>query len=72
MLMKLFSTYEEWRSAITGPCGLVLSPDYCRSRLTALAEESDPATSAFVAAYGSAYRDQVASWFERAEREAVS
>lgn len=68
--MHLFSHYDEWRAAITGVCGLALTADYCASRATALRDDSEPSTRAFVTAYGPDYRDQVAAWFARAGEEA--
>ena len=68
--MHLFSNYNEWRSAITGRCGLTLSRAYCRERLAALADPEVPSTKAFLEAYGKSYSNQVCQWFKQAENEA--
>jgi len=68
--MHLFPNYQEWRTAITGPCGLTLSREYCRERIDALADPTIPSTKAFLKAYGQNYLDQVSAWFQQAEREA--
>lgn len=64
--MKFFNTYQEWRAAITGPCGLTLDRDYCEQRIAALQDEKAPGTRPFLEAYGSDYRDQVITWFQQA------
>ncbi len=71
-MMHLFRNYEDWRSTITGVCRLDLNRAYCQARRRALVDESDPGTRDFLKAYGSEYRDLVASWFERAGREAAA
>lgn len=71
-MTHLFNNYEDWRSTITGVCRLDLKLAYCQARRHALADESDPATRDFLKAYGPEYRDLVASWFERAGREATA
>ena len=68
--MHLFDNYHDWRSAITGPCGLTLSRSYCRERITALSDSKIPSTKAFLEAYGKNYSDQVSLWFKQAEKEA--
>jgi len=69
--MDYFEDYREWHDAITGRCGLELTSDYCRERIAALRESRDESSRAFVKLYGTAYRDRVASWFERALAEAI-
>lgn len=63
--MDYFESYEEWREAITGRCGLNLTAAYCGERISALRDARDESTSAFIRHYGIAYRDRVVSWFER-------
>jgi hypothetical protein len=70
--MHTFSTYHEWRAAITGPCGLTLSANYCESRIKALNDPAEPSTKAFTEAYGDPYRELVISWFEQAARNATA
>lgn len=65
-----FTTYEEWRHALTVTCGIPLTTAYARERVMALREPSDRATKDFTAHYGEAYLRQVITWFERAAREA--
>jgi len=69
--MDYFEDYREWHEAITGRCGLDLTSDYCRERIAALRGVRDESMIAFVKLYGTAYRDRVASWFERALAEAI-
>lgn len=61
-----FESYAEWHDAITGRCGLSLTPDYCQERIRALGDSRDASTKAFLDLYGEAYRDRVVSWFEKA------
>jgi hypothetical protein len=68
--MHTFANYYEWRSAITGPCGLALTAAYCAERLKDLQNASIPSTRAFVDAYGEGYLEAVISWFRQAESEA--
>jgi len=69
--MHVFTNYYEWRSAITGPCGLTLSRAYCNARDAALSDPSVPSTRSFTETYGENYLRQVISWFRQAESEAV-
>ena len=69
--MDYFESYEAWREAITGRCGLQLTAAYCAGRIRALRDDRDESTVAFVGHYGSSYRDRVVSWFERAAAEAL-
>jgi hypothetical protein len=64
--MSLFTSFEQWRAAITGPCGLTLAKDYCETRIAALNNPSDSSTKAFIDAYGEPYRDTVVAWFTQA------
>lgn len=68
--MDYFESYNEWHEAITGRCGLSLTSAYCSERIHALRDARDEATKAFLKHYGTAYRDRVVSWFERALQEA--
>lgn len=68
--MHTFTTYQQWHAAITGPCGLTLTKDYCESRIRALDNLAEPATKSFTETYGVPYRDLVISWFEQAARSA--
>lgn len=65
-----FHSYAEWRQAITERCKIKLTPDYARTRISALSNPEDPATQEFTTKYGDAYLRQVIEWFEQAEREA--
>jgi hypothetical protein len=70
--MALFTNYDDWRTTITGVCRLELNRAHCQERQRALADETEPSTRDFLKAYGPDYRDLVASWFERAGREAAA
>ena len=63
-----FQSYEEWRQALTERCKIKLTPDYARSRISALKDSKNPTTKEFTATYGPAYLQQVIEWFERAEQ----
>ena len=63
-----FQNYAEWRHTITERCNIKLTPDYARTRITALQNPADKATQEFTAIYGDAYRQQVIQWFEQVER----
>lgn len=65
-----FQDYAQWRGMMTDAAGITLDSGYCQERIAALSDEKDPSTRAFLSTYGSAYRDQVVSWFERALEEA--
>jgi hypothetical protein len=69
--MHTFNTYQEWRAAITGPCGLTLSKDYCEGRILALNNPTEASTKSFTDTYGDAYRQLVVSWFEQAAQNVV-
>lgn len=64
--MQVFQSYHEWRGAITGPCGLTLTKEYCEERIAALMDDKAPGTRPFIETYGPEYRDQVISWFRQA------
>jgi hypothetical protein len=64
--MTTFSNYNEWRSAITGPCGITLSRDYCEERIAALQNDKAHGTQPFIETYGAAYCNQVIEWFRQA------
>jgi hypothetical protein len=68
--MHTFSSFHEWRAAITGPCGLTLTRDYCEGRVRALNNPAESSTKAFTDTYGEPYRQLVVSWFEEAARNA--
>lgn len=58
-----FETYEEWREAITGRCGLTLTKNYCEERIRALSDPEDASTRDFVRLYGESYLRSAISWF---------
>lgn len=64
-----FTTYQDWKAAITGPCGLTLDQSYCKTRIAALQDPSIKSTKAFIDTYGTAYRDQIVGFFKRASDE---
>ena len=61
-----FASYEEWHEAMIHVCQISLTPDYCEGRVRALQDAKDSSSKRFVELYGSAYRDKVISWFQRA------
>jgi len=62
-------SYEEWRHCIEVRCGILLTGDYCRQRVAALADDRDLHTVRFAALYGQPYLEQVREWFQRAHDE---
>ncbi|MGJ8633326.1 MAG: hypothetical protein ACSHX7_05345 [Luteolibacter sp.] len=68
--MHTFRNYYDWRSTITGACGLTLTAAYCRERIAALGDSQTPSTKSFTHTYGESYLAQVISWFQQAESEA--
>lgn len=65
-----FTTYDDWRQALTVQCGIELTATYAQERVLALQNVQDRTTKEFTAHYGEAYLRQVIAWFERAAREA--
>ena len=63
-----FSSYEDWREALTQLAGLALTPEYCNERLRALEDCGDASTKQFIDLYGLPYRDKVIGWFKQAAR----
>lgn len=63
-----FNSFAEWRQALTERCKINLTPEYARTRITALQDPSDRSTQEFTSLYGEAYLRQVIRWFEQAER----
>jgi len=66
-----FTSFEEWRQAITERCKIQLTQEYTRSRITALQNASDKSTQEFTEKYGETYLQQVIEWFEMAEKQAT-
>lgn len=64
-----FSSFMDWRRALTQQCNINLTSEYARERILALQDQSNPATREFSAKYGDAYLQQVIQWFQRAEKE---
>jgi hypothetical protein len=65
-----FTSYSEWRNALTIRCGIALTPDYALARIEALENPGDASTREFTRCYGEPYRCQVVEWFRRAASEA--
>lgn len=61
-----YESYGQWRAMITEIAGLTLDATYCKKRIEALSNASDPSTLAFIKAYGAAHRDQIVRWFNQA------
>ena len=64
-----FKSFSEWRHALTERCKINLTPEYARTRISALQDPSDKSTKEFKAKYGEAYLQQVIKWFEQASRD---
>lgn len=59
-------TYEEWRRCIEHDCGLELTPEFCRARITALQDPDDRHTARFTELFGDERRLHTIAWFEQA------
>ncbi len=68
-MASYFTSYDEWREALTVRCGIALTVAYAQERVAALKNPADRATGEFTRFYGEAYLRQVIAWFERAARE---
>lgn len=64
-----FTTYDEWRHALTVHCGIPLTRAYAEERVAALKDPNDRITGEFTKFYGETYLRQIVTWFERAARE---
>lgn len=62
-------TYEDWRYCITILCGLELSAEFIEDRIGALNDPREFETQKFTASWGSAHRERVIEWFQRAGGE---
>ena len=63
-----FQSYSEWHKAITERCKIDLTPEYVRSRISALQNPKDKSTQEFKLKYGEPYLQQVIEWFKHADR----
>ena len=63
-----FQSYSEWHKAITERCKIDLTPEYIRSRISALQNPKDKSTQEFRVKYGEQYLLQVIEWFRQADR----
>ena len=63
-----FQSYSEWHIAITERCKIDLTPEYVRSRISALQNSKDKSTQEFKLKYGEPYLQQVIEWFKQADR----
>ena len=63
-----FQSYSEWHKAITERCKIDLTPEYVRSRISALQNPKDKSTQEFKLKYGEPYLQQVIEWFKQADR----
>ncbi|NRB71357.1 MAG: hypothetical protein HRU51_05515 [Xanthomonadales bacterium] len=62
-------TYEQWRHCITVHCGIPLTQDYVRERLSIWRNQKLEETARFRRLYGDQHWRAVTTWFEQAERE---
>ena len=63
-----FQSYSEWHKAITERCKIDLTPEYIRTRISALQNPKDKSTQEFRVKYGEQYLLQVIEWFRQADR----
>ena len=62
-------TYDEWRHCIEVQCGLRLTPDFIKLRLSDLRNDHAYQTQRFREMWGEQHLHQVITWFEKAEQE---
>jgi len=62
-------TYADWLRCITVDCGIQLTADYIRERLTELSDPKHPKTAEFTRLYGQPHTQNVLRWFEQAQNE---
>ena len=63
-----FQSYSEWHKAITERCKIDLTPEYIRTRISALQNPKDKSIQEFRVKYGEQYLLQVIEWFRQADR----
>ena len=62
-------SYRDWRHCIEVQCGIPLTLDFVKERLSSLRDDRAYQTKRFEEVWGDAHRYQVIAWFEQAERE---
>ena len=66
MTSPIPQTFDAWRHCIEQECGIPLTPDFVRERLTALGDADNAETQRFMRLYGEIHRQRVLTWFDTA------
>ncbi|MFT4063594.1 hypothetical protein [Paraburkholderia sp.] len=66
MTSPIPQTFDTWQHCIEHECGIPLTPDFIRERLSVLGDTDHAETHRFVRLYGEAHRQRVLAWFSRA------
>lgn len=57
--------FIEWKNCIEVNCGIPLTPDFVKKRITELSDDNNQHSREFTKLYGDAYRLKVIGWFEQ-------
>jgi len=63
------SNYASWRYCIEVKCNLQLTPKFIDTRIAVLSNPKNEESKRFAKLYGTSYRNQVLTWFQRAADE---
>lgn len=59
--------YEAWHHCITVDCGLELTPEFIKERITSLQDDKDFRTQQFIKLYGQQHRENILNWLQQAQ-----
>lgn len=62
-------TYPQWFDCITRECGITLTGDFIRERLSVLENDAHQETRRFIACYGRPHLRNIIQWYRRAAAE---
>jgi hypothetical protein len=58
-------TFEEWRTCIVEDCGINLTKDFAKKRLTVYQDSENKETQTFVSLYGKQHLNNIVYWFKK-------
>lgn len=58
-------TFEEWRTCIVEDCGINLTKDFARKRLTVYQDSGNKETQTFIALYGKRHLNNIIHWYKK-------
>ena len=62
-------TYQQWYDCITQECGITLTEEFIRERLSTLGNAAHQETRRFVAVYGQPHLRAILQWYQQAAGE---